>query len=43
MMPPGQSIESFATALMESRAIAPKEADEVLLGWESRSSRVSLQ
>src|SRR5882762_4951784 len=25
---------------MESRVIAPKEADEVLLGWESRSSRV---
>lgn len=39
-MSPEQSVEGFATALMESRVITPKEADVVLQGWQSRSSRV---
>jgi hypothetical protein len=39
-MPPQQSVEGFATALMESRVITSKEADEVLPEWQSRSSRV---
>jgi hypothetical protein len=37
MMSPEQSVERFATALMESKLLAAKEADEVLQQWESLS------
>jgi hypothetical protein len=37
MISPEQSVEGFAAALMESKFITAKEADEVLQQWESLS------
>jgi hypothetical protein len=40
MMSPEQLADGLAAAWMKSRTIAPKEADHILRGWQSRSWRV---